>query len=508
MSSISLIIQATLLRVALINSGVDGFTVLPNNQCISKVFKSSPLIQYSSKDDDWYSDFNPNEFSKYTKTETPRRDYGQDRYSKSTSSSQGYNRRTGGGGGKDFNTNYERDTSDDNSNVDVEVITKLLQSRVSARKDGEYDAADAIRDELLNVHGVQVWDKERVWRSGCSAGGSGGRFKSQREERSPRQGRKPQQDFGPNGHDYQLAPDAGPISASFTEDQIHELLALRLQSKLSRSFEKADRIQQELASAGVYVHDARKIWRADGELFGDDNVGGRPGRERGSRNDRNAYTQSVHSMASDLTEDDIKNIQSLISRRTNAKASRDYNTADNIRDELKNAYNVFIEDRLKEWSVNGDFGPDAPGVGTDQYQPWTQSQFSKQSNGADADIISLLEKRSVAKADRDFTEADNLRDVLMNEYNVEINDRLREWSIGGDFGLPTKKNNDRNRPFVRRGSGDLTDDEIDTISSMVEERAEAKKNRDFATADEIRDELDRAFSVKVDDKSEYHFLLF
>ena len=303
-----------------------------------------------------------------------------------------------------------------------------------------------------------------------------------------------------------MSPDAGPISATITEDEINALLAERLQCKLSRNYPEADRIQGELASLGVYVHDAIKEWRGDGVMFGDYNNNGiNPGRQRNSRSDRNKpYTQSEYSAeAVELSEDQVAEIDALVSRRAGAKLSRDYRNADAIRDQLREEYNVYLDDRLRQWSVGGDFGPDAPGT-QDQNRPWSQSRFSAAvaDDGLEVEIVKQLEERSDAKKARDYATADSIRDTLLEDYNVVINDRLREWSVGGDFGLPTKNNRDRDRPFVRRGGGDLTEDEIAEITEMVQARAEAKKMSDFDTADSIRDALEARFSVKVDDRSE------
>jgi cysteinyl-tRNA synthetase len=205
-----------------------------------------------------------------------------------------------------------------------------------------------------------------------------------------------------------------------------------------------------------------------------------------------------------LTPDQVAQIDSLVSRRAGAKLSRNYKTADNIRDELKEDYNVFIDDRLKQWSVGGEFGPDAPG-NQDKHRPWAMSMYS--ASAADESqvpmILAELERRNEAKAARDFDTADDIRELLSSEYNVAIDDRLREWSIGGDFGLKPKKNDGA---FVRRGGGELTEDEEAEIMDIVEERARAKKGRDFETADEMRDLLEAKYSVKVDDKSKFHDL--
>lgn len=492
------------------------------------------LSSKSDGDDDWYSDYNPQAYQYKERDSDSNNEgysggggeqrYGQDRYGggrssgRSSSSSGGGRGGSGRFGAQRGSGGYERDASADDSSVDVGAVERLIGERTAARKGGDFDAADQIRDQLLNNYGVQVWDKERIWRTGCSAsgsgarrpglggGGGGGRFGGDRSGGRGREGgvrqQRPPKDFGPKGHDYERSPDAGPITASITEAEINELIAARLQCKMSRRFDEADRIQVELTSNGVYIHDARKEWRADGVMFGDYANGDRPGKERGSRSsDRNKpFDQSPYSMGIDiLTDDQVAAIDALVSRRAGAKLSRNYKTADNIRDELKDNYNVFIDDRLRQWSVGGDFGPEAPG---NHDRPWVMSLHSSPvaDEEQEATIMSELEKRSKAKAARDFDTADSIRESLSTNFNVAIDDRLRQWSVGGDFGLPTK--NKKDGQFVRRGGGDLSEEEVAEISDLVEERARAKKNRDFETADELRDTLEARFFVKVDDKSE------
>ena len=50
------------------------------------------------------------------------------------------------------------------------IIENLLASRLEYRKKRMFDEADGVGDELLNVHGVTVWDKDKTW----STGGRGG----------------------------------------------------------------------------------------------------------------------------------------------------------------------------------------------------------------------------------------------------------------------------------------------------------------------------------------------
>jgi len=481
--------------------------------------------------DDWYADFNPDDFKDYKQDNNGYTSRGGGGGSSGGGGYDSYNSGGGGRGGASRSGgsgsgyhDYQRDTSRDSSNVDEAAVNSLLADRLQAKKTRDFSTADEIRDELLSAHGVSVWDKDKTWKTGSSAGGSGmsrggggrdgagrGRDGGGRErggrDGGGRGGGRPQRDFGPNGHDYFMSDDAGPVQSDFSEAQINELLAERLQCKMSRDFRNADRIQEDLIGAGVYVNDAMKEWRADGTMFGDLGNGGRPGRERGSRSDRNRdYAMSEYSSAENpLSPQEAAEIQAMVSDRANAKMSRDYRTADDIREELRSNWNVLIDDRARQWSVGGDFGPDHSPA-TNQDQPYKQSSYSMpiESEEILAKIMQAVEERGQAKKDRNYAVADAIRDDLETNYNCNVNDRAREWSVGGDFGdeQANSAHNGRKQGWTRRGGGDISEAETAVVSSMLEERIQAKKERDFNTADQIRDDLYLNFSVKVDDKSQ------
>jgi hypothetical protein len=332
---------------------VQGFVLGP----FSSVRPSASLRL--GADDDWYSDFEPTMFdppnyrppNPYEEEEeivdgngrrinTPSYDRG--------SSSERRPPRSAFPSNNNFRNVYTRDTSRDTSRVDVAAVEDLIAQRAQARKNRDFDLADNLRMQLLENYSVGVFDKDLTWRTGCSTSGSGmrvGAFKSSPKRR----------EFGPNGHDYDLCPDAGPNTSNLNEDKIHELLADRLQAKMSRAFAEADRIQYVLIDAGVFVHDGRKEWRADGVPFGDlaSPNGAGPGRTIDSHSDRNRpYQKSDDS----LDADDEETIQAMVDKRVYYKQVRDYNNADRMRDELQRNFNIAIDDSTREWSVGGSFG--------------------------------------------------------------------------------------------------------------------------------------------------------
>merc|ERR1719232_2591572 len=103
-----------------------------------------------------------------------------------------------------------------------------------------------------------------------------------RNKKQMNNGRK-KRDFGPNGHDYVLAYNAGPNSSPLTDDEINRLIADRLACKMAREFEDADEILDILRQNGIYINDGSKEWRADGVEFVKGDRSGRRGRQSGSR---------------------------------------------------------------------------------------------------------------------------------------------------------------------------------------------------------------------------------
>ena len=88
-----------------------------------------------------------------------------------------------------------------------------------------------------------------------------------RRDNSNRGGQN-QWDFGPLGHDYTRAPDDTVDLAPGFLDEVNDLIRQRLEAKLSRRFDEADRIQNQLEDDfRVLVHDGRKQWRGDSGDF-------------------------------------------------------------------------------------------------------------------------------------------------------------------------------------------------------------------------------------------------
>lgn len=272
-----------------------------------------------------------------------------------------------------------------------------------------------------------------------------------------------------------------PTICTLPEDVIHDLIRERMECKFARNFHDADRIQLELEGNGVDVHDGFKEWRADGETWGRSNrFSERPSREsrgpkvyyqRGpgkglspeeidtistlvaerseaksvanyNRADEifdqlgNEYNVNVDDKRCEwalLNEEYLLNkeessfvpdeeIQSKIGKllgdRILARKSRDFDKADDIRDELREVYVVEVDDRSKEWVVTAPEGA-----------MWADDDDDKE----DTNVVSKQEWDEDENEDNDkdgvYEQDDDDVDVSQMEMNGNNNNNIGDVSL-------------------------------------------------------------------------------
>ena len=418
---------------------------------------------------------------------------------------------------------YSRDPRDDASLEipDMDDVDILLGERVKCKKRKMFDEADDLREILKTEYGVYVDDRSRVFFRDADLlkrGGDGRAsnaddpFFADRDVSRPksRSSKRNVRDFGPKGHDYDRASNEFSEECIFTESEIDDMLAERLQAKLSRDFRTADSIQEKLWDGGVAVHDGQKLWRADGVSFGASN-GPKAGTERGSRADRNRPYE-ISELSQELEDpDDVKFVVDMVERRREAKADREYDLADDIRDDLRERLNIEIDDRLRQWSVGGKFNYDKLDEQRLPQRTLIEYTESEASTGViDSSerelIINMVRQRSEAKGVRDFRTADSIRHRLEEEHNVAIDDRSKTWSVGGDFG----GNDNRLTRDEYKFDGDvdslsISEKAVQMIEQLLIKRLKAKKNRDYEEADLIRDKLRKMANIGIDDRQKIWF---
>ena len=448
---------------------------------------------------------------------------------------------------------YTRDPADVATNVDIGEINALLAQRLDARKAKRYRLADSIRDHLRTSFGVEIDDAALLWSASPDANFGGG----ERSQISNRQNRGSR--FGPNGHDYKRT--GGPMHASckLSENEIHSLLAERLQCKLDRNYKKADNIQHMMWDSGVRIHDGRRQWRYDGGSFADDDgsaTGGRQARTRIKQRSKGAGC-SKSPYSEPISQEDEAYVADLIEKRMEAKRIKNYETADGIKEELLNMMNVHIDDSLRSWSVGGSFGDNR------RYFDGEEYFFVGDNDMVDPKTMEIIKKaiakRSEYKRRRDYDEADNIRDRLRETFGIRIDDKRKCFYFEKEFEVNNASRAKKDKPKRQqtRSNDDDDDDDDDHkkipwgdemedeygeeggtfveettdgsqkipmlvpvadsysktsgpdsvsaedeayISQRLNRRVEAWNERDFDTSNAIEVELSLAFNVVIDDE--------
>ena len=109
--------------------------------------------------------------------------------------------------------------------------------------------------------------------------------------------------------------------------KVEELVEERADAKARRDYAAADAIRDQLNAMGISVDDRSREWRVADAPYA---------RARG-----------------DSASVDVAAVEALVSERSQAKIAGEYDTADAIRDRLRNEFGVSVDDRVKEWVVDG-----------------------------------------------------------------------------------------------------------------------------------------------------------
>jgi len=114
--------------------------------------------------------------------------------------------------------------------VDLARVECILSQRIEAKRASDFPAADRLRDQLRQMLGVEVMDRERQW--WCVHG-----------ERGDMPVMKA------SSHDYQRTDDLPDVDV----DGVNHILAQRLQARITRDFATADQLRNRLHTRTVKV---------------------------------------------------------------------------------------------------------------------------------------------------------------------------------------------------------------------------------------------------------------
>lgn len=295
-----------------------------------------------------------------------------------------------------------------------------------------------------------------------------------------------------SNHGYILEPNAGPMhpKCRLTENQIHILISKRQRCKNKRQYADADKILVALNQCGVYLHDKRKEWRADGK-----NHFGR----------RSAYVRrgSTYGLLSDA---DIVAVETLVVDRSYAKKRGDFHIADELGDILRTKYRVKVDDKNREWSVenipiqDGQNGSRMMGIGVD-YVPSPLCKLDEPTHTMDEEtkmlIAQRLAERAVYRKKRDYAMADKILDELMVQYSVIVDDRTKEWKviIGDDFEDDRFVNGallSQRSAYVRSGKKET----IENVNKMMNSTPGSDENSTTSTKSEEHDDFTSSANKK------------
>jgi len=266
--------------------------------------------------------------------------------------------------------------------------------------------------------------------------------------------------------------DTGEVDVA----RVNELLEERAELREARDFAAADEVRDELKEMGVTILDRDQKW-----FFGD-----RPA----SFGDKNTYTRQ----AGDTSEIDVEKVEELLQERNFLRRNREFDAADEVRNKL-NDMGVRVLDREQEWFVwrkrrpmgaPRDFGP----LGHDYTR--ANDDKSELSEEVLGEINELLRKRLEAKMSRRFEEADGYYSELKDKYNVNVYDgKKKSWRAdGGKWTAPGYAR-------AQGDEGEVAD--LEAVLAVVNERAAARRKRDYTEADRLRGQL-QDMGIYVDDK--------
>ena len=202
------------------------------------------------------------------------------------------------------------------------------------------------------------------------------------------------QQYGEINHDY----------CSLTRDHILDLIRSRNKARRSRNFTTADEILATLNKNNVHLNDSKKLWRADGEIF---DIKGYS---------KMRYTKSSNSKPITAREEEY--VKQKLNERSEAKLRRDFNSADDILDELRFLKNIIVDDSALTWRVAEPFKT-------------SYTYGGRRLNNVPEEEISnierLIRERADAKERKDYAKADKILEDLQIRCGVRVDDTKKTW---------------------------------------------------------------------------------
>lgn len=157
---------------------------------------------------------------------------------------------------------------------------------------------------------------------------------------------------------------------------------------------------------------------------------------------RRANDEGERGERADLSQEELNEIEGLVKKRDNERRRKNFNMSDTLREQLKDEFNVHLDDRLKMWWTGTSHGS-VPGLVADikgdgrwgKQKPWRQIPTTSENDAfVDSDVVNgLLQQRDKARKMKDFDTADALlqkaHDSPGGGLGLRVHDESRTWRI-------------------------------------------------------------------------------
>jgi|EP00927_Polykrikos_kofoidii_P071804 cysteinyl-tRNA synthetase len=209
-----------------------------------------------------------------------------------------------------------------------------------------------------------------------------------------------------------------PTGTSVATEEIIRMVVAREKARFSKDWSGADMLRDQLSGAGVKLFDKANTWKAgDGRsgsipTFSQIESGDIPGSVSIPQGNSGLSNCNMGSGDMSLGDPEIAHIKNLVLMREQARAAKNFDESDRIRDELK-SNGVEVYDKEKLWrSASGKAGII---VG-----------YLSNTTPTNTEINTLVGQREKARQGSDWSLADMIRDELKSA-GVEIFDKEKSW---------------------------------------------------------------------------------
>ena len=370
------------------------------------------------------------------------------------------------------------------------TLDNLLLGRVCAKIRRDFVLSDQLRDQLRE-NGVYLDDKTMTYRVTDPSRAS-----------APWIPMQPPQVQMPTEHGYIRTDDGSVLIQPADQATLDRLLLARVCAKKRRDWNAADEVRAQLQEVGCFVDDQAQTYRLVD-----------PSKPRGAQRMPTAHDYTrTDDLTVKLTLEQQVMVDRLLLERLCAKRRREFETADQFRDQLK-TLGVLCDDSAKTYRLV-DPSSIRERVDSSVDRPYTRDPADDSGVPlAPQDEAMLLERlaaRRAAQHTRDYAAADAIKEELKQvalscQCLLFIDDRERTFrfaiSTSQALSARSRRGGADGHDYTRKDDGDVTvtPEQQTRIDNLLLERVAAKRSREFSRADELRSVLTK-MGVSIDDK--------